>query len=61
LGTARDTEGSSGGLTDIVFWYLPGGTEKHHGKLSHDSRCLGCGLRLPTAKYISEALPLEGT
>jgi len=41
LGTANDFERSCGGLIDILSRNVSGGTEKHHGKLSHDCRCLG--------------------
>jgi len=52
LGTADDFEGSSGGVIDILFRHVPGGTEKHRGKLSQHCRCLGRGLKLSTPKYI---------
>jgi hypothetical protein len=61
LGTANDFEGSMDGIIDVLSQQVPGGTDKHHGKLSHDYRRLGCDLKLSTPKYISEALPLEVT
>jgi hypothetical protein len=61
LGTANDFEGCSGGTINILSQHVPAGTEKNHGKLSHDCRCLGRGLKLSTPKYISEDLPLEVT
>jgi len=41
MGTANDFEVSCGGLIDILSQHVPGETEKYHGKLSHDCRCLG--------------------
>jgi hypothetical protein len=59
LGTADDFEGNNGGIIDILSRYVPGRTEKHHGKLSHDCHCLGRCLKLSTPKYISEGLQRE--
>jgi hypothetical protein len=61
VGTANDFEGSSGDTIDILSRHMPGGTEKYHGELSHDCRCLGHDSKLSTPKYTSETLPLEGT
>lgn len=61
LRTANDFEGSRGGIIDILSRHIPGGTEKHHGKFSHDCRCLGRDLKLSTPTNTSEALPLEVT
>jgi hypothetical protein len=61
LGIANDFEVSSGGIIGILFRHIPGGTEKHHDKLSRDCRCLGRDLKLSTPQYISAALPLEVT
>jgi hypothetical protein len=44
--TRKDLEGSSHGLTEVLFWNLPGRTEKSHKRSQSCSWCLKMELPL---------------
>jgi hypothetical protein len=57
--TGKDLDGSSQGLTKVLFWYLHGRAEENHENLNEDSWCPDQNSNQASPKYKSRTLSAD--